>query len=58
MSTAFRRYSFGEHFAAVMLSFAYFPFLGFSPNEKFIGAGGIKEGQPPIQRSAFREWVR
>ena len=45
MSTAFKRYGFWEHFAAVMFAFAYIPFLGFSPNEKFIGVGGVKEGQ-------------
>lgn len=57
MSTAFRRHSFGEHFLSVMFAFAYFPFLGFSPNEKFIGVGGVKPGQPPLQRSAVREWA-
>ncbi|HLP49266.1 MAG TPA: signal peptidase I [Chitinophagales bacterium] len=57
MSTAFRRHSFWEHFAAVMFAFAYIPYLGFSPNEKFIGVGGVKPGQPPLQRSAIREWA-
>ena len=57
MSTAFKRHSFLEHFAAVMFAFIYFPFLGFAPNEKFIGVGGVKPGQPPLQRSAIREWA-
>jgi signal peptidase I len=57
MSTAFRRHGFWEHFASVMFAFAWFPFLGFSPNEKFIGAGGVKPGQPPLTRSAIREWA-
>lgn len=57
MSTAFRRHSFWEHFAAVMFAFAYIPYLGFSPNEKFIGPGGIKPGQPPLPRTAVREWA-
>src|SRR5581483_8721735 len=34
MSTAFKRYSFWEHFAAVVFAIVYIPFLGFSPNEK------------------------
>ncbi|MBP6733026.1 MAG: signal peptidase I, partial [Chitinophagales bacterium] len=40
-----------------MFAFIYFPFLGFAPNEKFIGVGGVKPGQPPLQRSAIREWA-
>jgi len=57
ISTAFRRHGFWEHFASVMFAFAYIPFLGFSPNEKFIGPGGVKEGQPALSRSAVREWA-
>ncbi|MDB5282762.1 MAG: signal peptidase [Bacteroidota bacterium] len=57
MSTAFRRHGFWEHFAAVMFAGFYFPWLGFSPNEKFIGAGGVKEGQPALVRSTVREWA-
>lgn len=57
MSTAFGRYSFFEHFAAVIFSIVYIPYLGFSPNEKFIAPGGVKPGQKPIPRSAFREWA-
>jgi signal peptidase I len=57
MSTAFRRYGFFEHFAAVMFAGFYFPWLGFAPNEKFVGVGGIKPGQPPIKRGAIREWA-
>src|SRR5215469_3742304 len=30
MSTAFRRYSFWEHFASVVFAVFYFPWLGFS----------------------------
>lgn len=57
MSTAFRRYGFWEHFAAVMFSFAYIPFLGFSPNERFYAPGGVKPGDKAIPRSAVREWA-
>jgi signal peptidase I len=57
MSTAFRRHGFWEHFAAVVFAIGYFPYLGFSEKERFIGAGGIKEGQPPLQRSVVREWA-
>ncbi len=57
MSTAFRRHGFWEHFAAVMFAFVYIPYLGFSPNERFIGPGGVKPGQPPLPRSAVREWA-
>lgn len=57
MSTAFRRHSFGEHFAAVIFAFAYIPYLGFSPNEKFYAAGGVKPGDKPLHRSPIREWA-
>lgn len=57
MSTAFKRYGFWEHFASIMFSVVYLPWLGFSANEKFIAAGGVKEGQPPIHRSVVREWA-
>lgn len=57
MSTAFKRYSFWEHFTAVMLAPFYFVWLGFSANEKFLAPGGVKPGQPPVKRSAVREWA-
>jgi signal peptidase I len=57
MSTAFRRYSFVEHFASVVFAVVYIPYLGFSPNEKFYAAGGIKKGDKPIHRSVLREWA-
>lgn len=57
MSTAFRRYGFWEHFASVMFAPFYFIWLGFSANEKFVAPGGVKPGQPPIKRSAVREWA-
>lgn len=57
MSTAFRRYGFFEHVACVLFALFYFPFLGFSKNEKFIGAGGVKPGQPPIKFTIYREWA-
>jgi signal peptidase I len=57
MSSAFRRHSFGEHFAAVVFAPFYFPYIGFSANEKYIGPGGVKPGQPAIPRSTYREWA-
>lgn len=57
MSTAFRRYGFWEHFASVMFAVVYFPYLGFSANEKFVGPGGVKPGDKPIHRTALREWA-
>ena len=57
MSSAFRRHSFGEHFLAVVFAPFYFPFIGFSANEKYIGPGGVKPGQPPLPRTAVREWA-
>jgi len=50
MSTAFRRYSFVEHFAAVAFAVVYIPYLGFSPNQKFYAPGGIKKVDKPIHR--------
>lgn len=57
MSTAFKRYGFWEHFASVMFAVVYIPFLGFSPNEKFIGPGGVKPGQKLPVRTPLREWA-
>lgn len=57
MSTAFKRYGFWEHFAAVVFAFVYIPYLGFAPNEKFIAPGGVKPGEAPFKRSVIREWA-
>jgi len=57
MSSAFRRHSFGEHFVAVVFAPFFFPYIGFSANEKYIGPGGVKPGQPPLPRTAVREWA-
>lgn len=57
MSTAFKRFGFLEHFCSVMFAVVYVPFLGFSPNEKFHAAGGVKKGEKAIARSAVREWA-
>ena len=57
MSSAFRRHSFWEHFVAVVFAPFYFPYIGFSANERFIGPGGVKPGQPELPRTAVREWA-
>jgi signal peptidase I len=57
MSSSFRRFSFWEHFAAVMFAFAYIPYLGFSPNERFYYAGGVKPNEKAPQKSVIREWA-
>lgn len=57
MSSSFRRFGFWEHFAAVMFAFAYIPYLGFSPNERFYYAGGVKPNEKAPQKSVIREWA-
>ncbi len=57
MSSAFRRHSFWEHFCAVIFAPFYIPFIGFSANERYIGPRGVKPGQPPLPRTAVREWA-
>jgi signal peptidase I len=57
MSTAFRRFGFLEHTAAVLFSVVYIPYLGFAPNEKFVAAGGLLPGEKPFPRSPIREWA-
>lgn len=57
MSSSFRRFSFWEHFAAVMFAFVYIPYLGFSPNERFYYAGGVKPNEKAPQKSVIREWA-
>ena len=49
----FRRFDMIHHTAATLLPFIYFPYLGFSPNEKFIGAEALKAYKKP----ASREWI-
>lgn len=57
MSSSFRRFGFWEHFAAVMFAFAYIPYLGFSANERFYYAGGVKPNEKAPQKSVIREWA-
>jgi signal peptidase I len=49
----FGRFSLLHHAAAVFLPFAYFPYLGFSRNERYAGIAVVKNQQ----KSGIREWV-
>lgn len=55
--TCFGKFSFLDHAAAILFNGYYFSYLGFNNKEKFIGIGGVKPGQTPPKRSAFREWA-
>ncbi|RFM27187.1 signal peptidase I [Deminuibacter soli] len=49
----FGRFSLLHHTAAVFLPFIYFPYLGFSPNEKWVGHEAVKK----YHKSPTREWI-
>lgn len=49
----FGRFGVAHHAAAVFFPFIYFPYLGFSPNERFAG----KKMVDNYQKSTTREWV-
>ena len=49
----FGRFSLLHHAAAVVIPFIYFPYLGFSKNERYAG----KKVVDNYQKSAAREWV-
>ncbi|MDX2048614.1 MAG: S26 family signal peptidase [Chitinophagaceae bacterium] len=49
----FGRFSLVHHTAAVFLPFLYFPYLGFSKNERFGGTAVVKN----YKKSATREWI-
>jgi signal peptidase I len=49
----FGRFSVLHHAAAVLVPFLYFPYLGFSPNERY---GGLRVAKN-YKKSGAREWV-
>ena len=49
----FGRFSLLHHAAAVFIPFIYFPYLGYSPNERYAG----KKVVDNYKKSAAREWV-
>lgn len=49
----FGRFDVWHHAAAVFLPFIYFPYLGYSKNERYAGTKIVKD----YKKSSFREWV-
>jgi signal peptidase I len=49
----FGKFSFLEHTAAALLSVVYFPYLGFRPQEKFLGYKAVKNHK----KTTAREWI-
>lgn len=49
----FGRFGFWHHAATVLLPFLYFPYLGFSKNEKYAGIAVVKN----YKKSTAREWI-
>jgi signal peptidase I len=49
----FGRFSLLHHAATVFFPFLYFPYLGFSQNERYAGTVVLKN----YSKSAFREWI-
>jgi signal peptidase I len=49
----FGRFGFWHHAATVFIPFIYFPFLGYSKNEKYAGIAVVKN----YKKSGAREWI-
>jgi signal peptidase I len=49
----FGRFSFLQHGATVLFPFLYFPYLGFSKNEKYAGTLVVKN----YKKTVLREWI-
>ena len=49
----FGRFGVSQHAATVLVPFIYFPYLGFSPNERFAG----KKVVDNYKKSGAREWI-
>ena len=49
----FGRFGFWHHAAAVFLPFIYFPYLGYSKNERYAGIAVVKN----YKKSSVREWI-
>ncbi len=49
----FGRFGFWHHGAAVFFPFLYFPYMGYSKNERFAGVAVVKN----YKKSAAREWI-
>lgn len=49
----FGKFGFLQHAAAALLAFAYFPYLGSRPQEKFLGHEAVKNHR----KSTAREWI-
>ena len=49
----FGRFGFWHHAATVLIPFIYFPYLGFSENEKYAGIPVVRN----YKKSASREWL-
>jgi signal peptidase I len=49
----FGRFNFWHHAATVFIPFIYFPYLGYSKNERFAGTAVVKN----YKKSGAREWI-
>ena len=49
----FGRFGLGHHFLTVFFPFIYFPYLGFSDSEKYVGTTIVNN----YKKSAMREWI-
>lgn len=49
----FGKFTFLQHAATVLVPFLYFPFIGYSPNERYLGPDVVKKHK----KTAVREWI-
>ncbi|TAE48738.1 MAG: signal peptidase I [Bacteroidetes bacterium] len=54
LARAYGKHSLGQHAAALLLPFYFFPKIGFDPKVKYEGVPELQKNQP--KKSALREW--
>ncbi len=53
----FGKFGFWEQALAIIVPFAYYPFIGFRDEEKYLGRAVVMSKENPIKKSVFREWA-
>ena len=57
MVKCFGKFGFWEQALAIVVPFAYYPYLGFRDDEKYLGKAVVMTKENPIKKSVIREWA-
>ncbi len=57
MVKSFGKFGFLEHAAAIIVPFAFYPYIGFKEEEKYLGKAVVMSEENPIKKSIVREWA-